>query len=49
MDELLRADELFIFIGAQPHTAWLDGTLAPDGRGFILAGRDLRTGAAAPT
>jgi thioredoxin reductase (NADPH) len=46
VDEPLRADELFIFIGAQPHTTWLDGTLARDARGFILAGRDLRTGAA---
>jgi thioredoxin reductase (NADPH) len=49
VDEPLRADELFIFIGAQPHTAWLEGTLARDERGFILAGRDLGTGSMPPT
>jgi thioredoxin reductase (NADPH) len=46
VDEPLRADALFIFIGAQPYTRWLEGTLARDERGFILAGRDLRAGAA---
>jgi thioredoxin reductase (NADPH) len=40
----LRADALFIFIGAQPYTDWLDGTLARDKRGFILAGRELTSG-----
>jgi thioredoxin reductase (NADPH) len=40
----LRADALFIFIGAQPYTDWLDGTLARDKRGFILAGRELASG-----
>jgi thioredoxin reductase (NADPH) len=49
VDEPLRADKLFIFIGAQPHTEWLDGTLARDERGFILAGRDLRAGSFALT
>ena len=46
VDEPLRADALFIFIGAQPYTRWLEGTLARDERGFILAGRDLHAGAA---
>jgi thioredoxin reductase (NADPH) len=32
---------LFIFIGAQPHTDWLDGTVARDGNGFVLTGPDL--------
>ena len=32
---------LFAFIGAAPHTDWLEGTLARDGRGFVLAGPDL--------
>jgi thioredoxin reductase (NADPH) len=45
----LRADNLFIFIGAQPRTEWLEGTLARDERGFILAGRDLGAGRARPT
>ena len=29
---------LFVFIGARPHTGWLDGQLAVDGDGFILTG-----------
>jgi thioredoxin reductase (NADPH) len=48
VDEPLRADKLFIFIGAQPYTEWLEGTLARDERGFILTGRDLGAGSAAP-
>lgn len=32
---------LFIFIGAMPHTEWLQGTLALDDQGFILTGADL--------
>ena len=31
-------DACFIFIGAAPRTDWLDGVLARDARGFILAG-----------
>ena len=37
----LRADVLFIFIGAVPHTDWLSGAVERDERGFILTGRDL--------
>jgi thioredoxin reductase (NADPH) len=36
------ADAVFIFIGAQPHTEWLEGKLITDERGFIVSGRDLR-------
>ena len=36
------ARALFIFIGASPHTEWLDGQLATDERGFLLTGRDLQ-------
>ena len=32
---------LFVFIGASPHTEWLDGCVATDDDGFLLAGRDL--------
>ena len=32
---------LFIFIGAEPRTDWLDGTVERDERGFILTGPDL--------
>jgi thioredoxin reductase (NADPH) len=41
IEQPLPADRLFIFIGAQPHTEWLEGTIARDERGFILTGRDL--------
>jgi thioredoxin reductase (NADPH) len=32
---------LFSFIGAEPGTAWLDGELATDVRGFVRTDRDL--------
>ena len=35
------ATGLFIFIGAEPRTAWLDGVVDRDERGFVLTGRDL--------
>jgi thioredoxin reductase (NADPH) len=35
------ADAVFIFIGASPHTEWLQGKLFCDDRGFIVSGRDL--------
>ena len=35
------ASSLFVFIGAEPRTAWLDGTIERDERGFILTGPDL--------
>ncbi len=34
----LDADACFVFIGASPRTDWLDGVVARDARGFILAG-----------
>jgi thioredoxin reductase (NADPH) len=36
------ADACFVFIGALPRTDWLDGVVARDERGFILAGLDVR-------
>jgi len=39
--ERLPATSLFIFIGAQPRTEWLDGLVRRDERGFILSGPDL--------
>ncbi len=39
----LHADACFVFIGAVPHTDWLEGVVARDERGFILAGLDART------
>jgi thioredoxin reductase (NADPH) len=35
-------DACFVFIGAAPSTDWLDGVVARDERGFILAGPDAR-------
>ncbi|GAA4354005.1 FAD-dependent oxidoreductase [Angustibacter luteus] len=35
------ASHLFVFIGAQPLTEWMDGVLSRDERGFVLAGADL--------
>jgi thioredoxin reductase (NADPH) len=35
------ANSLFVFIGAEPRTAWLDGIVERDERGFILTGPDL--------
>jgi thioredoxin reductase (NADPH) len=35
------ARALFVFIGASPHTEWLDGQLATDRAGFLLTGRDI--------
>jgi thioredoxin reductase (NADPH) len=35
-------DACFIFIGAAPLTDWLEGVLARDERGFILAGLEVR-------
>ncbi|GHJ07979.1 fused response regulator/thioredoxin-disulfide reductase [Micromonospora humidisoli] len=42
------ASWLFIFIGAEPRTEWLDGVLVRDGRGFIVAGPDLTAGGRKP-
>ncbi|GAA3762903.1 FAD-dependent oxidoreductase [Micromonospora maritima] len=39
---------LFVFIGAEPRTAWLDGAVARDGRGFVLTGPDLTRGGRRP-
>lgn len=39
--ETVPADALFIFIGAAPHTEWVEGSLLRDERGFVLTGRDL--------
>jgi thioredoxin reductase (NADPH) len=40
--DTLVADACFVFIGASPRTDWLDGVLARDDRGFILAGLDAK-------
>jgi thioredoxin reductase (NADPH) len=40
-DGTLDVDACFVFIGASPHTDWLEGVVARDERGFILAGADV--------
>jgi thioredoxin reductase (NADPH) len=37
----LDATALFVFIGADPNTEWLDSEVKLDDRGFVLTGRDL--------
>ncbi len=40
----LASKHLFIMIGADPNTSWLNGCLALDSKGFIRTGRDLQDG-----
>jgi thioredoxin reductase (NADPH) len=41
-EEVMDVDACFVFIGAAPRTDWLDGVVARDARGFILAGPDAK-------
>lgn len=41
--ETVPASRLFVFIGAEPHTDWLDGVVVRDQHGFVVAGPDLLT------
>jgi thioredoxin reductase (NADPH) len=38
---VLAVNGLFVFIGAQPATQWLDGQLAQDSKGFLLTGTEV--------
>ncbi len=40
-EEDLGAAAMFVFIGAEPRTDWLEGVALRDERGFVLAGPDL--------
>ena len=40
-DETVKAEGLFLMIGARPHTDWLPDEIARDSRGFILTGAEL--------
>jgi thioredoxin reductase (NADPH) len=42
------ASWLFVFIGAEPRTDWLDGVVARDQRGFVVTGPDLLVGGRRP-
>jgi thioredoxin reductase (NADPH) len=37
----IYAKAVFVLIGAEPHTDWLDGQVATDGHGFLLTGREI--------
>ena len=39
---------MFLFIGADPNTGWLDGCVALDDKGFVLTGEDAGTGERLP-
>jgi thioredoxin reductase (NADPH) len=41
-EEEVKAESLFVFIGAAPRTDWLPPAILRDEKGFILAGPDLR-------
>ena len=40
-EETVRAEGLFLMIGARPRTDWVPSEVARDSRGFILTGADL--------
>ena len=42
-ESAIEVDACFVFIGASPRTDWLEGVVARDERGFILAGADVQT------
>jgi thioredoxin reductase (NADPH) len=39
--QVVRADALFVFIGARPFTDWLPAEVARDDYGFVITGSDL--------
>ena len=41
-EETMEVDACFVFIGASPRTDWLEGVVARDEHGFILAGADAQ-------
>jgi thioredoxin reductase (NADPH) len=47
--ERVPATSLFIFIGAEPKTEWLQGVLERDPRGFVITGPDLVRNGRGPT
>jgi thioredoxin reductase (NADPH) len=42
------ATSVYIFIGAEPKTDWLNGAAERDSKGFILTGADLKVNGKAP-
>jgi len=46
--ETVDAQWLYLFIGAEPLTGWLDGVVVRDAKGFVVAGPDLLAGGERP-
>jgi thioredoxin reductase (NADPH) len=46
--ETVDAQWLYLFIGAEPLTDWLDGVVVRDAKGFVVAGPDLSPGGERP-
>ena len=44
----IDARALFVFIGAEPHTEWLGGSIAVDDGGYVLTGRDAAAACPSP-
>jgi thioredoxin reductase (NADPH) len=40
--ETVPAAALFIMIGGEPHTQWLPDSMARDGQGYLVTGREIR-------
>ena len=47
-EKTVDAHWLFVFIGAEPGTGWLDGFVERDPRGYVLTGPDLVSGGRRP-
>jgi thioredoxin reductase (NADPH) len=47
-ERTVDAQWLFVFIGAEPYTSWLDETVERDAKGFVLTGPDLLQGGRRP-
>ncbi|MDT4987814.1 MAG: thioredoxin reductase, partial [Micromonosporaceae bacterium] len=46
--ETVPTGHMFVFIGAEPRTDWLDSAVVRDERGFVCTGPDLLTGGRRP-
>jgi thioredoxin reductase (NADPH) len=44
----VEASALFVLIGAEPRTEWLEGVVERDERGYVLTGRDVAEGGRPP-